>query len=280
MTVSDQSEADEAIEVELSERSTGRVVDPGAGPYPFEGEDGDEIKELDLEDLDQFADERVTVGELAGTEESWRFGHVVIDEAQDLTPMQWRMVMRRVRGQSMTIVGDLAQRSGDDAVGEWSDHLPNELARRLTRLDLTINYRSPAEIHELSTAVLASFAPEVAPSRAIRATGVSPHRVEVTNVDQMSATTHAQVQRLLGQVDGQIAVIAATDVAIEPVADERVLVLSAAQAKGLEFDAVVVVEPAAIAAATGGMSLLYIAMTRATQRLVLVHHESLPPTLT
>jgi len=269
VTVSDQSEADEAIEVELAERSTGRVVDPGAGPYPFEGEDGDEIKELDLEDLDQFADERITVGELAGTEESWRFGHVVIDEAQDLTPMQWRMVMRRVRGQSMTIVGDLAQRSGDDAVGEWSDHLPNELDRRLTRLDLTINYRSPAEIHELSTAVLESFAPEVAPSRAIRASGVSPQRIEVADAADVESVVKSQVQELLGHVDGQIAVISATDAALGSVDDERVIVLSATQAKGLEFDAVVVVEPAAIAASTGGMSLLYIALTRATQRLVL-----------
>lgn len=277
--MSDRSEADERVDAELAERSTGRVIDPGAGPYPFEGEDGDEIRELDLEDLDQFADERVTVGELAETNESWRFGHVVVDEAQDLTPMQWRMVMRRVRGQSMTIVGDLAQRSGDDAVGEWSDHLPAELARRLTRLDLTINYRSPAEIHELSTAVLASFAPEVAPSRAIRTAGVGPLRVEVPNPGEIASVVRSQVDTLLGQVDGQIAVIAIEEPDIDVPEDERVLTLSAAQAKGLEFDGVVVVEPSAIAAVTGGSSLLYIALTRATQRLVLVHHNPLPSTL-
>ncbi|MBT5753985.1 MAG: UvrD-helicase domain-containing protein, partial [Acidimicrobiaceae bacterium] len=112
-------------------------------PYPFESDDDIEIRELDLEDVDALGDKRITVSELAGENESWRYGHVIVDEAQDLTPMQWRMVMRRVRGRSLTIVGDLAQRSAS-AVDRWEDVLPPELADA-HRQDLTVNYRSPSE---------------------------------------------------------------------------------------------------------------------------------------
>lgn len=243
-------------------------------PYPFEGEDGDEIAELNLEDLDQFGEERVTVGMLVGETESWRFGHVIVDEAQDLTPMQWRMVMRRVRGRSLTIVGDLAQRSIGET-GAWADHLPTELAE-IERLDLTINYRSPAEIHALAISVLADYAPGIAPSRSIRTSGFEPEFV--ATADRAQSLTDS-VTRLLGEVAGQIAVVSVDEsIVVEP--HDRVQLLTPGQAKGLEFDAVVLDEPAVMLAGSGGAALLYIALTRATQRLIVVHQDPLPAVLT
>lgn len=241
-------------------------------PYPFEGEDGDEIAELNLEDLDQFGDDRITVGELVSEVESWRFGHVIVDEAQDLTPMQWRMLMRRVRGRAMTIVGDLAQRSAGPA-GTWSQHLPPELAD-IERLDLTINYRSPAEIHALAVAVLGAFAPEVAPSQPIRASGFDP---EFRKVEAIATGVDQAVDDLGTAVAGQIAVIGT-----EPGDDnenDRVRRLHPFDAKGLEFDGVVLVEPADVLDMAGGPALLYIALTRATQRLIVVHERDLPDVL-
>lgn len=246
-------------------------------PYPFEGEDGDEIGELNLEDLDQFGDDRITVGELVSEVESWRFGHVIVDEAQDLTPMQWRMLMRRVRGRAMTIVGDLAQRSSGPA-GTWSQHLPPELAD-IERLDLTINYRSPAEIHALAVAVLAEFAPDVAPSRPIRTSGFEPEFRAIASVDD---GVREAIGDLLDAVPGQIAVIALDDVLgdlAEFEDDERIRCLHPFDTKGLEFDGVVLVEPADVLALTGGSALLYIALTRATQRLIVAHARPLPEVL-
>jgi len=245
-------------------------------PYPFESDDEDEIGELDLEDLDQFAEARITVGQLVGENESWRFGHVIIDEAQDLTPMQWRMIMRRVRGKSLTIVGDLAQRT-TGAPGRWSDHLPPELAD-VAQLDLTINYRSPIEIHELAVATLREFAPGIAPSRAIRTVGIDPAFAPVASMhDELAAI----VDQMTTEVPGQVAVLATSlDGLGLDTEDPRLRILTPAQAKGLEFDAVVLVEPADVLASAGGPALLYIALTRATQRLVMVHERPLPAVLT
>ena len=114
-------------------------------PYPFESEDDIEIRELDLESVDAVAEERVTIGELAGENASWRYGHVIVDEAQDLTPMQWRMIARRARGHSMTIVGDVAQRTTGEA-GSWDELLPPEFGE-VNRFDLSTNcllYTSPS----------------------------------------------------------------------------------------------------------------------------------------
>jgi superfamily I DNA/RNA helicase len=255
-------------------------------PYPFESEDDIEIRELDLESVDAVDDERITVGDLVGENESWRYGHVIVDEAQDLTPMQWRMVMRRVRGRSLTIVGDLAQRSGDTA-RNWTDLLPAELADA-QRQDLTVNYRSPAEIHELAVAVLAGFAPNVVPSRAIRRAGSAP-RFEP--VDDIEAALAGFVSELGVEVGGQIAVITVDAgclhqrlggelAALDAELVERLRILEPNEAKGLEFDAVVLVEPTAIWERHGGPAQLYIALTRATRRLIVVHNTPLPPVLT
>ena len=247
-------------------------------PYPFEAEDEGEIRELDLESVDTFGEARITVGELVGENESWRYGHVIVDEAQDLTPMQWRMVMRRVRGKALTIVGDLAQRSAS-AAQSWEQLLPPELSL-VQRQDLTVNYRSPAEIHDLAVSVLASFAPTVEPSQAIRAAGWDP---EFEAVEDLARAVEARLYELLDLVGGQIAVISANPPALELsdalVDNERLQVLTPVQSKGLEFDAVVLAEPAEILAQQGGASQLYIALTRAMQRLVVLHVHGLPAVL-
>jgi DNA helicase IV len=250
-------------------------------PYPFESDDDIEIRELDLEDLDAVADARITVGELASATESWRYGHVIVDEAQDLTPMQWRMVMRRVRGRSLTIVGDLAQRSASTAE-RWEDLLPDELVDA-RRQDLTVNYRSPAEIHALAVEVLADFAPSVAPSIALRFSGWEPEFRQVRSLD---AELDTMIASVLGSVGGLVAVIAADPRSFDSthrddeIAESRVRFLTPNQTKGLEFDAVVLVEPADIWHNAGGAAQLYIALTRATQRLTVVHEGALPPPLT
>lgn len=249
-------------------------------PYPFESDDDIEIRELDLEDVDALDDERITIGELAGENESWRYGHVIVDEAQDLTPMQWRMVMRRVRGRSLTIVGDLAQRTASTAA-DWTELLPPEL-HDAARRDLTVNYRSPAEIHELAVSVLADFAPSVASSAALRSSGFEPRFVEV---EAVSAGLDREIDRALDDVGGLVAVIAAVtgelvSVHREPSEIEsRVQFLTPIEAKGLEFDAVVLVEPAQMWRGPGGAAALYIALTRATQLLVVLHAEPLPEPL-
>jgi len=252
-------------------------------PYPFESDDDIEIRELDLESVDAVADARITIGELAGENESWRYGHVIVDEAQDLTPMQWRMVMRRVRGRSLTIVGDLAQRSAA-AASTWEELLPPELADA-RRQDLTVNYRSPAEIHALAIAVLAEFAPGVAPSRAIRTSGWEP---EFLPVDTIADSLDGSIDTMLDAVGGLVAVISAAPADLSSMHhrhetdddNSRVRFLTPDESKGLEFDGVILVEPGAIIAGAAGAARLYIALTRATQRLAVIHERALPPVLT
>ena len=249
--------------------------------YPFESDDDIQIRELDLESVDTFGEQRITVGELVGENESWRFGHVIVDEAQDLTPMQWRMVMRRVRGRSLTVVGDLAQQSTGSA-GSWGEILPPEL-HAAERQDLTVNYRSPIEIHRLATQVLADFAPGVAPSQALRAIGFDP---EFRQVASVGAAVALAVDEMLSAVGGQVAVLRRAETSAsagESIArergDDRVRYLTPAESKGLEFDAVVLVEPGDIWAQRNGPAQLYIALTRATQRLVVLHANGLPEPL-
>lgn len=249
-------------------------------PYPFESDDDIEIRELDLDDLDALRSERITVGELAGENESWRYGHVIVDEAQDLTPMQWRMVMRRVRGRSLTIVGDLAQRAASTAQ-DWQELLPPELANA-RRQDLTVNYRSPSEIHALAVAILADFAPLVTPSDALRSSGFEPTFLPVTSI---AVTLDDVISQALEDVGGFVAVIANDPGLLDSRhrsdgGDEsRVQFLSPIECKGLEFDAVVLVEPIEIWELRGGPAQLYIALTRATQRLTVLHARGLPAPL-
>ncbi len=233
------------------------------------------------------------------------YGHVVVDEAQDLTPMQLRMLARRSLSGSMTVVGDIAQATGPWAPTSWGqvvEHLP---ARRGWRLaELSVNYRTPAEIMVLAGRILEQAAPGMRPPEPARSSGEEPRLVAVERPAGSSlpsagvpaAVTDAVSAELgrLGTSGGTLGVLAASSL-LRPVAehlaaagvvfgeaaagalDAPVSLLSVADAKGLEFDVVVVVEPKRIVAESPqGLRALYVAVTRATQRLHVVHSEGLP----
>jgi DNA helicase IV len=253
---------------------SGAAEDRVVGLDPIDGlvfeSDGTPIAELDLEQLDAMASRLDTVAEQAVGRRSWRFGHVIVDEAQDLTPMQWRMVARRAQRGSMTIVGDLAQRSRGDAT-TWSELLPPTLAGFDYR-ELTINYRSPEEVNAVASAVLAELAPGLTPSQPIRAVGHLPTAELVHDLDRRLTERITEYRRR--HASGRMAVIG---VDLPPVASvPGTQWLTPWQAKGLEFDHVVLVEPARFLDERRGLSLLYVAITRTTDRLFVLHERALP----
>nr|WP_203679101.1 UvrD-helicase domain-containing protein [Streptomyces microflavus] len=210
--------------------------------------------------------------------ERTEYAHVIVDEAQDLTPMQWRMVGRRGRHATWTIVGDPAQSSWsdpDEAAAARDEALGSRPRRRFT---LTVNYRNPAEIAELAAKVLALAMPGMESPSAVRSTGVVPRFVPVEGGD-LAATVREEARRLLAEVDGTVGVVVAMNrraQAREWLAElgERVVALGSLEAKGLEYDATVVVSPAEIAdESPAGLRVLYVALTRATQQLTVVSGE-------
>ena len=223
------------------------------------------------------------------------FGHVLVDEAQDLTAMQWRMLARRCPSGSMTLVGDPGQASKPGAVASWDDvlsHLPTHNATRF--VSLSINYRTPAEVMEVASRLLAVAAPTVEPSRSVRSTGEYPRFVTASR-DDLVATTSAQTRAALDRT-GAVAVIAPPALHEAIVAsladvgavstsanalDAPIAVLDPTSAKGLEFDHVIVVEPSELVSADrAGLRLLYVTITRTTKTLTVVHAEALPEGLT
>ncbi|MEU8886933.1 UvrD-helicase domain-containing protein [Streptomyces sp. NPDC048442] len=206
--------------------------------------------------------------------ERTEYAHVIVDEAQDLTPMQWRMVGRRGRTATWTIVGDAAQSSWTDPeeAAQARDEALGSRPRR--KFELTVNYRNPAEIAELAAKVLALAAPGMRSPRAVRSTGVVPRFVP--GQDDLEASVRDEARRLLEQVDGTVGVVVAMNRRAQArrwLAElgDRVVALGSLEAKGLEYDATVVVSPAEIAEESpAGLRVLYVALTRATQQLTVV----------
>jgi hypothetical protein len=238
------------------------------------------------------------------------YGHIVVDEAQDLSPMQLRMLGRRSLSGSMTVVGDVAQATGEWAPASWGEVLAHLPARRANRVvELTVNYRTPSEIMELAGRVLQAASPHMQPPDSVRATGVFPRIVaagddgngshEGSLEDAVRRVTAEEAAILSGEsgVGGSVAVIvppsllpamsaALTEAGIgfgtvgAGALDETVALVTVDVVKGLEFDAVVVVEPSAIVdEAPQGLRSLYVALTRATRRLSIVHRTPLPEAL-
>ncbi|MFI0896663.1 HelD family protein [Streptomyces sp. NPDC020983] len=246
----------------------------GPLPRPVRRE-ADPLDELTgLEEVTTYAD-RMSGGRRGRAErleeERAEYAHVIVDEAQDLTPMQWRMVGRRGRAATWTIVGDPAQSSWSD-VDEAAQARDEALgARPRRRFTLTVNYRNPAEIAEVASTVLALAMPGTQPPRAVRSTGIAP-RFTVAG-DDLGADVRAEVGRLLGEVEGTVGVVVAMHrreaarAWLEGLGD-RAVALGSLEAKGLEYDATLVVSPAEIAEESpAGLRVLYVALTRATQRL-------------
>ncbi|MFF9107157.1 HelD family protein [Streptomyces sp. NPDC014805] len=240
-------------------------------------------KKRELDPLDQLTglEELMPVREESQRERAERlaaerveYAHVIVDEAQDLTPMQWRMVGRRGRHATWTVVGDPAQSSWSDVdeAAEARDEALGTRPRR--RFQLTVNYRNPAEIAELASKVLALAMPGSTAPSAVRSTGVRP-RFAVAG-DSLEKTVRAEAERLLGAVDGTVGVVVAMQRREEARRwlaglGDRVVALGSLEAKGLEYDATVVVSPAEIAdESPAGLRVLYVALTRATQQLTVV----------
>ncbi|MEU9479717.1 UvrD-helicase domain-containing protein [Streptomyces sp. NPDC048191] len=243
-------------------------------------------KKRELDPLDQLTglEELMPVREETQRERAERlaqerteYAHVIVDEAQDLTPMQWRMVGRRGRHATWTVVGDPAQSSWSDPdeAAEARDEALGTRPRR--RFQLTVNYRNPAEIAELAAKVLALAMPGSEAPSAVRSTGVEPRFTVVR--DSLQRTVRAEAERLLDLVDGTVGVVVAMHRREEARRwlaglGDRVVALGSLEAKGLEYDATVVVSPAEIAdESPAGLRVLYVGLTRATQQLTVVSGE-------
>jgi superfamily I DNA/RNA helicase len=206
-----------------------------------------------------------------GDDSSYDYAHVIVDEAQDLSPMECRMIARRAEFASMTIVGDLGQATHPLAGGSW-DELLARLGRRDARtLELRTGYRVPQAIADFATRFLA---PEIAPAQSFRPGG----RLSVQHVDDLAAAVRQAVRD--APREQTVAVIAA-DRAIGGLAAlidaPGVSLLPAGLVKGLEYDHVIVVEPSDIVAAEPrGYSRLYVVLTRAVASLVVLHQAPLP----
>jgi DNA helicase IV len=231
-------------------------------------------------------------------DEARAYGHIVVDEAQDLSPMQLRMLSRRSLGGSMTIVGDIAQSTGPWAPASWEEVLRFLPARRSPRVrELSIGYRTPASIMTLANKVLAVAAPELTPPTAVRAGDAPPTVLAVQPFELVRRVADLAAAERDEAGEGNVAVVV-PDSLLEPVAralreagvshgeaarvglDAQVNLVPVRYVKGLELDSVIVVEPARIVAEEPqGLRALYVALTRSTQRLAVVHAEPLPPAL-
>jgi DNA helicase IV len=236
------------------------------------------------------AADAVLIDEAAGLiDRPGGFGHVVVDEAQDLSPMQCRTIARRSEHGSITLLGDLAQGTSPWAARDWRDTLAHLGKPDAEVIPLTMGFRVPESILALANRLLPALDVVVPPARSLRHDG----EMSVHLVDDLEAAAVEQVRAALGH-DGSIGVIAA-DAAVSALtaalaaagiptgdadADARVTVLPATVAKGLEYDHVIVVEPTAIVAAERrGLNRLYVVLTRAVSRLAIVHVQPLPEIL-
>ncbi|MEU9385330.1 UvrD-helicase domain-containing protein [Streptomyces sp. NPDC048279] len=222
-----------------------------------------------------------SAAERAAADRTWAFGHIIVDEAQELSPMAWRLLMRRSPTRSMTLVGDPAQTAEAAGVGAWDDILRPYVEDRWEHTRLGVNYRTPSEIMDLAAAVVRAENPAFEPPSSVRSTGVTPW-IRQAHDDLPGAVGKAVAE--LTPAEGRLAVIAPRDLhralaarldgvtpGTEPDLTRAVVLLDPRQAKGLEFDSVLVVEPGRY-----GTSDLYVALTRATQRLGVLHTGPLP----
>jgi DNA helicase IV len=235
-------------------------------------------------------------GKIDETDEIRTFGHIVVDEVQDLTPMQLRMVTRRSLSGSMTVVGDIAQATGPLAPNDWKDvleHLPSRKTPRI--VGLSVGYRIPAQIMELADKVMHAATPGLRAPRSVRDSDEVPIITRVDSADALYEAVIARAQVLLQQSGGGRTAIICPDDTVDQMSnaleaasvphgraqaaglDENLSIVPASLAKGLELDDVIVVEPSAIVADDAqGLRLLYVTLTRSTRSLTVVHRMPLP----
>jgi DNA helicase IV len=235
-------------------------------------------------------------GKIDDKDEIRTYGHIVIDEVQDLTPMQLRMVTRRSLSGSMTVVGDIAQATGPLAPNDWKDvleHLPSRKAPRV--VGLSVGYRIPSQIMELADKVMHAATPGLRAPRSVRDGDESPLIIRAQSAEDLNAQIVARARTLTERPDtGRVAIICPDDMVDEISSvldaaslahgraqaaglDQNLSIVPATLAKGLELDDVIVVEPTAIVADDAqGLRLLYVTLTRSTRSLTVVHRMSLP----
>ena len=231
---------------------------------------------------------RRTTAETAAHDRTWTYGHVVVDEAQELSPMQWRLLARRCPMKSFTIVGDIAQSSRRDAAGSWASVLAPEFGDRWRLEELTVNYRSPARVMRWAAQVARAAGLEVSHPRAVREGDHRPRLVTEPGGDVAALALDAVEVERDRVPEALTAVIAPAErtgelltalrerwgeaaVDTAPLPGVEIVVATPWETKGLEFDTVVLVSPERIVAdARGVVGDLYVAMTRATQSLSVV----------
>ncbi|MFD8492641.1 RNA polymerase recycling motor ATPase HelR [Amycolatopsis sp. NPDC059657] len=288
-TVSDVPLLDELVDLLGPDKPVDTSVDRERQAEAEYAEGVMQMMKLDREELDEdvalvaehllyaedLADRFVEVDtrdlvERASADRDWTYRHVVVDEAQELSEMDWRVLMRRCPGRSFTVVGDLAQRRSEAGARSWDAMLRPYVPGRWVYRSLTVNYRTPAEIMAIAGTVLAEFAPGVKPPESVRACGLRPWSRRVTD---------AELGAAIEEFNADEAGREGTSVVIGPPGIPGVV--PASETKGLEFDAVLVVDPERILAdGPRGAAELYVALTRATQRLGVLHHGDLPRALT
>jgi DNA helicase IV len=270
------------------------------------------VSAANLADLHAEVADWTSTAERAAADREWTYGHVIVDEAQELSAMAWRMVMRRCPMRSMTLVGDLAQTSDPAGASSWARVL-RPYARPGFRVEeLTVNYRTPAEIMTIAEPVLAAIDPALTAPTSVRDAGFAPSHRRVRPADLPAEVVRAVLDDEQLDSSGTLAVIVSrsrrdaveaavmrSEAARSATVDDtdeppmlfdlnheakelrrHVVVLTVPEVKGLEFDSVVVADPnGIISESERGLSDLYVALTRSTQRLAVVHTGELPVVL-
>lgn len=273
----------------------------GSETYEFEDEESEVLAAHDVIDAERMAErheeaDHRSAAERAAADRTWAFGHIIVDEAQELSPMAWRLLMRRCPTRSMTLVGDPAQTGDEAGCGSWEAILGPYVEDRWEHTRLGVNYRTPSEIMDLAARVRRETDPDFEPPRSVRSTGTEPWERTVAP-GELARTVAGAARKAAapgavegpgqGQGQGRTAVIAPAALhpelaaelpevtaGEEPDLTRSVVLLDPKGAKGLEFDTVIVVEPELIRTGSAqGVNDLYVAYTRATQRLGVVRTQ-------
>ncbi|GAA3329609.1 HelD family protein [Paeniglutamicibacter sulfureus] len=252
------------------------------------------VEAQDLADMNQETEARQTAAERAVADRNWAYGHVVVDEAQELSPMQWRLLMRRCPLKSFTVVGDIAQTSSASGANSWAQAMKPFVAERFTLEELTVNYRTPMQIAAAATRVAHAAGLKISTPKAVRE-GQWPPLVDRLEPGQLLPKLREVLPGEVAIADGGLLAVIVPEPRLAQVRSavveqfgrrvgsgsgglsQDIVVLGAREAKGLEFDVVVVLEPQElIDEVEGSVGDLYVAMTRTTQRLRILAEGSIP----